>query len=169
MKYNKYIKLILINSSILFIFILGIEFGYSIYKFAKNNLSKNNNWITELKDCMDHSKVPIFNTQCEEINSYGSRGIEVNKNNKFNKTALVLGESIAFGWGANYQETWTEKINYKYGDNKLFLYNFGIPSTTIKETEKYYSKLFDLIAHDYIVVFSGWNDLHNILLNDKFK
>ena len=164
-----FVKLIFVNSSVFFLLIISIEFSYYIYKFTTNNLFNNDNYLTKIKECMDFSKVPIFDSRCKEINSYGARGIEVKNNYKYSKTALALGESISFGFGANYDETWTENINYKYGEKDLFLYNFGIPSTTIKHSKEYYSKLFDLIDHDYVVIFTGWNDLHSMLLSQKFK
>ena len=109
----KVFKFIFLNCFFLFIFLISIELAYSVFNFSRNKLFKSENSTSELKACMNRKSFPIFQTECQQINSFGARGKEVENYDEYNKKAIVLGESIAFGWGANYKDTWTEKINYK--------------------------------------------------------
>jgi len=125
----------------------------------------------DIVNCLDRSQVPAFKSSCNGVNALGARGQEIQSFKQAKapgSTILVLGESVAYGWGADYDKTWSEDINKMDLEPSALLLNYGIPSTTIRDAAHYYDKLRKVIDHDAIIIFTGWNDLYSSLYNKNF-
>ena len=99
------------------------------------------------------------------INSLGFRSRELSaKEIKKLRRVAIVGESVAFGWGASSnQTTFAYRLEDLLGPSRYAVINAGVPSRTMEATEKYYQGYVSRFDPEVIIVFCGWNDLHKCL------
>ncbi len=161
-------RVVLINILVFTVLIAIAEGGLYVYRLLNTKYQG-----AEFASCLDRSQVPQFRPGCNGINALGARGKEaetyIPTKTHSPRRALILGESVAFGWGADYDATWSEDLNAgPQQAGRLFL-NFGVPSTTISDASTYYSRLSPRIPHDDVLIFTGWNDLHTAVADQRLK
>ncbi|MBI4739430.1 SGNH/GDSL hydrolase family protein [Candidatus Woesearchaeota archaeon] len=111
-------------------------------------------------------KIPGIN-----INSLGFRSRELSRKEmqKLRRVAIV-GESVAFGWGAtSNQTTFACQLEDFLGPSKYAVLNAGVPSRSLTDTVKYYHGYVSRFDPEVIIVFCGWNDLHSCLAVKSFQ
>ncbi len=118
--------------------------------------------------CLDRSvadRLPRFKPGCRipglAINRLGFRGPEPPADINTLRRVMVLGESVAFGWGASSDETTFAGVLQGLLGPSYCVLNAGIPSRTLGQTIRFYDEYASRFDPRIIVLFCGWNDLTN--------
>lgn len=120
------------------------------------------------KDYRDNR--PAFQPGCALpglfINSLGFRSREMAPEElQTRKKIMIIGESVAFGWGASSDETtFGYLLEEHLGRDGFAVLNAGVPGSSISQTIRYYDGYCAQFDPDILIVFSGWNDLVNATL-----
>lgn len=72
----------------------------------------------------------------------------------------VVGGSTTFGSGMNDEDTWPSRLQAMLGDG-FRVTNFGMPGYSSAESVVQMALLVPESRPDIVVVYQGWNDLHN--------
>ncbi len=135
-----------------------VDYDIEMWKYAKKLKTKVENKKINHVHVKDKSaflqKVNI------KINNYGQRDINLDKNflNKYERKFLVLGSSIALGWGVNNDKTFVNFLNQQFKkNNKNWIFiNGGVGNYN---TERYVNNYFenwsnlgftDIIIHFFV-------------------
>lgn len=116
---------------------------------------------------------PVFKPGCTlpglGINSLGFRSREINLNNLHSrKIIMILGESVAFGWGAKSNETtFGYVLERRLGLDKYIILNAGVPGMAVSQMVEYYNDYCAQFHPDILIIFCGWNDLVNTTLHPE--
>ncbi len=118
--------------------------------------------------CLDKSvadRLPRFKPGCRipglNINRLGFRGPEPPADLGAVRRVMVLGESVAFGWGASSDDTTFAGVLQDLLGPSYCVLNAGIPSRTLGQTIRFYDEYASRFDPQIIVLFCGWNDLTN--------
>lgn len=100
------------------------------------------------------------------INSLGFRSRETAPETlQTRKKIMIIGESVAFGWGASSNSaTFGYLLEDLLGKDRFTVLNAGVPGSSIVQTIRYYDGYCAQFYPDVLIVFSGWNDLVNTTL-----
>lgn len=81
---------------------------------------------------------------------------------------MVLGESVAFGWGATANETtFGYVLEKRLGFDNYSVLNAGVPGMTVSQMVGYYEGYCAQFNPDILIIFCGWNDLVNTTLHPE--
>lgn len=112
---------------------------------------------------------PNQKSQNFTINEFGFRGKKFEKSEKHFKRIILLGGSAAFGYFLNNDtETISEILENKLEPMKIQVINAGIPGFFSSQELHY---LLDILDYepDFIIQYSGWNDVHGQFYFDSKK
>lgn len=100
------------------------------------------------------------------INSLGFRSRETGPEElQRRRKIMIIGESLAFGWGASSNATtFGYLLEDRLGRDRFAVLNAGVPGSSISQTIGYYDRYCGQFNPDILIVFSGWNDLVNATL-----
>jgi lysophospholipase L1-like esterase len=78
---------------------------------------------------------------------------------------LILGDSIAFGYGVRYEDTFANRLenllNQSKGRYQYEVINAGVPSYNTTQEVTYFLEEGILFEPDLVVLAFYWNDIHN--------
>jgi lysophospholipase L1-like esterase len=111
-------------------------------------------------------KNKIFKKVSIDINKIGQRDIDYENSDlkKYDRRFLIIGSSITLGWGVEYEETFSHKLNdYSIRNNKNWLFiNGGVGNyNTERYVNNYLDNWKDLDFTDIIIQFFV-NDTENL-------
>ena len=135
-----------------------VNYDIEMWKYAKQLKEKVDN--KKINHVHIKNKSAILQKTEITINNFGQRDINYEKNflQEHDRSFLVLGSSVALGWGVDSEDTFTNVLNRKVKENKkdwLFI-NGGIGNYN---TERYINNFFenwetlgftDIIVHFFV-------------------
>ena len=102
----------------------------------------------------------------------GSEGFRVSSSGEAGtaeKTLHVLGDSSSFGWGVDYEKTYSsllvEKLNVSSGRFKLR--NLSLPGFSSFQGKLLWQELGEVKKGDWVILSFGWNDSYPSLQTDR--
>ncbi len=135
---------------------LIINYDIEMWKYAKKLKTK----VENQKINHVHVKNKSAKLQKTEIkiNRYGQRDINYEKSflNNFERSFLILGSSVAMGWGVDQEEVFSSRLNEKSKKNnkKWIFINGGIGNyNTERYVNNYFENWVDLKFTDLIIHF----------------
>ena len=165
---NTFINVLVLFFSLIIGFFI-IEISFRTYSLIKNwDVDKQKVSVDNPVNCFNRNKdfsvsqlLPNCKIPSISINSLGFRNDEFKEEDLISKKLVFLiGESIAFGWGASDNKTTiTGYLNDMFKDDNLIFINAGVPSTTISDSILYYENYLKKFNPQSIIIFTGWNDI----------
>ena len=158
-------KIILKNILLVVLSLLFVSISLEVFLRFKDRSVESSNPIHCYNRGADFSQ-PQMKPGCRipgiAINSLGFRSRELSaKEIKKLQRVAIVGESVAFGWGASSnQTTFAYQLEDLLGPSRYAVINAGVPSRTMADTVKYYHGYVSRFDPETIIVFCGWNDLH---------
>ena len=132
------------------------NYDIEMWKYAKKLKIKSDN------PKVGHTHIKNKSTNLQKvnisINNYGQRDIDINNSilNKYDRSFLVLGSSIALGWGVSNDETFSNVLNkISQSKNKKWLFiNGGVGNyNTERYVNNYFMNWSELQFTDIIIQF----------------
>ncbi len=151
--------------------VVALVIGEVILRFVYKKLPQEN-WGTiafcrnqdyNMRFMVPNVSVNMFSEEFSNIkvtaNSKGYRDTEWK--DKKGKKIMVLGDSFGWGWGCNYGDMITQKIDSMLGDSAS-TYNICIPGHDLSDIYDKYRYYAPIIKPDYVLILNYINDFHNI-------
>jgi lysophospholipase L1-like esterase len=105
----------------------------------------------------------ISNTEGFRTSSKAPAKIE-----KSAKTLYVLGDSSSFGWGVEYEKSYSSLLTKKLNTITPFnLRNLSLPGFSSFQGKLLLQELDDLEKEDWVILSFGWNDAYSALKTDR--
>lgn len=165
-KLKNIIKVIFLSLLIVYLFFAVLDFSLRIVKyFIVDDLKKlidirNVKTLCRYDRYLGHTLNPNYKGEDGTvINSQGFRDGEIKKE-KLGTRIVVLGDSIAFGYGQNC-ETWPDRLEVLLNKDKgeFEVINTGVPNYASIQTLILLKQRLLVLSPDIVVVSIGWNDL----------
>jgi len=102
-----------------------------------------------------------------------AEGFRVSSNEKAKtetsgKTLYVLGDSSSFGWGVEYEKSYSSQLTEKLNDIEPFnLKNLSLPGFSSFQGQLLWEVLGDVKKDDWVILSFGWNDAYSSLQTDR--
>lgn len=133
-----------------------INYDIEMWKYAKKLKYKVDN--KKINHIHIKNKSAILQNTKIKINSYGQRDVEYDKSflSKFDRSFLVLGSSVAMGWGVEEEKVFSRRLNKKsLENNKNWIFiNGGVGNyNTQRYINNYFENWKDLQFTDIIIHF----------------
>ncbi len=97
----------------------------------------------------------------DDINSLGFRGPELPPDLRPRKIVLLLGDSTAFGWGLEYEDTIGVRLQQRFDavrPGEYYVVNAGVPGYSTYQTMRYCQQLLGRMRPHVVLTYVGAND-----------
>jgi len=97
----------------------------------------------------------------DDINSLGFRGPELPPDLDQRKIVLLMGDSTAFGWGLDYEDTIAVRLQQRFDAEalgKYYVLNAGVPGYSTYQTMVYCRQLLSHMRPHIVLTYVGAND-----------
>jgi lysophospholipase L1-like esterase len=95
---------------------------------------------------------------------------EITKTETTGKTLYVLGDSSSFGWGVEYEKSYSYQLTEKLNAIKPFnLKNFSLPGFSSFQGKLLWAEFDDVKKGDWVILSFGWNDAYSSLQTDRLQ
>ena len=135
-----------------------VNYNIEMWKYAKKLKVKVEN--KKINHVHIKNKSAILQKTEIKINNFGQRDINYDQSflKNYDRSFLILGSSVAMGWGVDYQKVFTNRLNQRFAqDNKKWIFiNGGVGNYN---TERYINNYFenwkerkfsDIIIHFFV-------------------
>tara|TARA_B100000035_G_scaffold249362_1_gene218166 strand:- start:2659 stop:3630 length:972 start_codon:yes stop_codon:yes gene_type:complete len=135
---------------------LIINYDIEMWKYAKELKTKVKN--KKINHIHIKNKSAILQNTEIKINKYGQRDIDYDNSSlsKFDRSFLIIGSSVAMGWGVDYDKVFSNRLNkisLKNNKNWIFI-NGGVGNyNTERYVNNYFENWSELKFTDIIVHF----------------
>ena len=93
---------------------------------------------------------------------------ETTKTETSGKTLYMLGDSSSFGWGVEYEKSYSSQLTEKLNDIEPFnLKNLSLPGFSSFQGQLLWEVLGDVKKGDWVILSFGWNDAYSSLQTDR--
>ena len=93
---------------------------------------------------------------------------EATKNEALGRTLYVLGDSSSFGWGVEYEKSYSSQLIEKLNTISPFnLRNLSLPGFSSFQGKLLWQELGDIKKGDWVILSFGWNDAYPSLQTDR--
>jgi lysophospholipase L1-like esterase len=86
------------------------------------------------------------------------------------RTLYVLGDSSSFGWGVEYEKSYSSQLTEKLNAIEPFsLKNLSLPGFSSFQGKLLWEELGDVKKGDWVILSFGWNDAYSSLQTDRHQ
>jgi len=95
------------------------------------------------------------------FNQLGARWVGPEKQKLQRKNALVVGDSLTYGFGVRYEDTYIFKLQNLLEEERIYMsfINFSVPASSSKECLEIYMREKEAVPHEVLIYGLHLNDL----------